>query len=79
MITSVSSSSNKVEQKEKEGKKRIFLCGELRIYYSLNFPMYHTVVLSIVIRLYIASLVLSYLINWKFVPFHHPPLRQLSS
>lgn len=59
MITTVRSSSNKVEQKEKAEKKRIFLCGELRIFYFLNFPMYHTV-LNIVIRLYIASLVRTY-------------------
>ena len=42
----------------------------LRIY-SINFPMYHTVMLTIVIILYFTSLVSILSYGWKRVPFYH--------
>ena len=43
----------------------------LRIYSLNNFPIYHKIVLAIVIMLYFTALVLTYLYIWKFGPCNH--------
>ena len=51
-------------------KKNLLVIRTLRIY-TLNFPVCHTVVLTIVIMLYIITLVLFLSHNWKSIPFNH--------
>ena len=63
---------------EKKRKKFLLVMRTFRICSFSNFQIYHTVVLTIVIMMYIASPILIYLITVSlyllttFVPFAHP-------
>ena len=58
------------EKKEERGRSFLLVMRTLRLYSLNRFPVYHTVVLIIVIML-CTSLVL--ILHWKFVPFDHLP------
>ena len=68
MITTIGSANiyhlvyNKKKRKKKE-KNFLFVLRTLGIYSLNNFPIYHSAVLTIIIMLYITSLLLIYLIT----------------
>ena len=61
MITTIGSAIISYTYNRKKRKKVIFVMRVLRMH-SLNFPVYHVAVLSLIITLYVTSLVLIYLI-----------------
>ena len=69
---------NKNERKKKRNKEKIFLVMRTLRSHSLNnFPMYHMVLLIIVVMLYITALVLIYLKTenlYLFFFYNLPPI-----
>ena len=58
-----------IKKEKKKENDALLVMRTLKIYYIINFPIYHTSVLATVIMLYLTSPVLIY--KWKSVLSNH--------
>ena len=73
MITTIGPAIISYTYNRKKRKKVVFVMRALRMH-SLDFPVYHAAVLTLVIMLYVSPLVLVYLITGRLLPVCFPPI-----